>query len=696
VAEGLSPLDLAIIGAYILFALAAGAVFSRQAGRSAESFFVGDRKLAWWVAGTSMVATTFAADTPLLVTGIVASDGISGNWIWWVVAIAHLTAAFFFARMWRRSGVITDAEIIELRYSGKSASALRLIKALYFGLFINCLTMAWVIAAMVKISRAFFVVDPLLVILVCVIVSVSYTLMGGFRSVVVTDLVQFALSAGGAILLAVLLMQSFGGLGRMDSEPGHRSGLLGSVSNAIEANGDRSLSEVFDLVPPTDHPTIPLVFLVTLLVAGWWRWAEGTGYFVQRMAACRNEAHAEGAMIWFAVVHNSFRPWPWILVGLGSLVLFPQIPGTAPTQLTGEISSAVAATEPFRVAPAVLDLGTGGELRFQGLPSGCHAVLAGQSTAIEGSSTSERIATFESFDKTGVFPLVIDCPHEGLQARVEGLRIELLDREMGYPLVMKRVLPKGLLGLVVASLLAAFMSTIDTHVNWGASYLVQDVYRRFIRPHGPPKHYVKVSRFSVVLIAVIAGALALQIQSIATVWRFLLTLGAGLGSVSAIRWFWPRVTAWAELAAIAVTTVLGLALELFGTTTLFGGPNPLYVVTVPGWLKILAIAGFSLATWIPVSLFGPRTDDETLRNFANLVRPPTRAWLPWSRHTPEPILGSTVRFSASLFVLFGSLIGTGDLILARPLRGISFLFSSGLVLLLILRSAARSNTVATD
>ncbi|MEJ2085776.1 MAG: hypothetical protein P8Y44_08870, partial [Acidobacteriota bacterium] len=319
-----------------------------------------------------------------------------------------------------RSGVITDAEIIELRYSGRPASALRLIKALYFGLFINCLTMAWVIAAMVKISRAFFVVDPLVVISVCVVVSVSYTLMGGFRSVVVTDLVQFALSAGGAILLAVLVMMSFAGLGKIGVEASDSSGLLGSVSEVIEMNGDRSLSDVFDLVPPKDHPTLPPVFLLTLLIAGWWRWAEGTGYFVQRMAACRNEAHAEGAMIWFAVVHNSFRPWPWILVGLASLVLFPGIPGTPPAELTAEVSNSPAAVASVRVAPAVLDLGTGGALRFQGLPQGCQAELAGQSTGIHGSSKNERIATFESFDKTGVFPLLIDCPGQHFQARLEG------------------------------------------------------------------------------------------------------------------------------------------------------------------------------------------------------------------------------------------------------------------------------------
>ncbi len=690
--DGLSLLDLSIIAAYMAFALGAGVFFSKQAGRSTESFFVGDRKLAWWVAGTSMVATTFAADTPLLVTGIVATDGVSGNWIWWAVAIAHLTAAFFFARMWRRSGVITDAEITEIRYSGRPAAALRMIKALYFGLFINCLTMAWVIAAMVKISRAFFEVEPIVVISICIAVSVSYTLMGGFRSVVVTDLVQFGLSAVGAIVLAVLLVSQFGGLGNAPTETEAPSGLLGAVATAVETTGDRSLADVLDLIPPSDHPTLPPIFFLTLLIAGWWRWAEGVGYFVQRMAACRDEAQAEGAMIWFAVVHNAFRPWPWILIGLGSLILFPQLPGNPDARLEIQGPIDPEGTHTALVSPSTLDLATGGTLVFLGLPDNCDADLAGQSRPLEKVGPGKHMASFRGFDDTGVFDLRLSCPGQDPGVHFSGFRIELLDREMAYPLVMREVLPSGLLGLVVASLLAAFMSTIDTHVNWGASYLVQDLYRRFIRPDQSQQHYVFVSRLSVLLIAVIAGLVALQIQNIASVWRFLVTLGAGLGSVSALRWFWPRVTAYAELAAMGVTTLLGVGLEVFGTETLFGGPNPFFVTAVPGWSKIMMIAGVSLATWIPVSLFGPRNDDATLRRFATLVRPPSKAWARWSPTPPESMAGTALRFGAALFVLFGSLAGTGDLILGSPRRGVMLLIGAASMLLWILRRKPKSET----
>ncbi|MCB1034931.1 MAG: hypothetical protein KDD47_13975, partial [Acidobacteria bacterium] len=345
----LSFLDLAIIAGYVVFALAIGGWFARTKKKEVESFFVGDRSLPWWLAGTSMVATTFAADTPLAVTGIVAADGISGNWIWWSWAIAHLTATFFFARLWRRSGVITDAEITELRYSGRAAAALRGVKAFYFGIFINCLTMAWVMAAMIKIARAFFDVEPGWVVAGCVVVSVAYTLMGGFRSVVITDLAQFALGMGGAVLLAVLVVQSMGGVGQIP-DPGaaiEGSGLLGSLSAAVDAEGARSLEDVLGLLPPANHPTLPPIYFAILLLAGWWRYAEGTGYLVQRFAACRNEAHAQGASLWFAVAHNALRPWPWLLVGLAALVVYPRLPGEAPTRLEGSALTA---------RPAVLDV----------------------------------------------------------------------------------------------------------------------------------------------------------------------------------------------------------------------------------------------------------------------------------------------------------------------------------------------------
>ena len=336
----LSSLDLTVIALYLFFAACVGSFFMRRAGRSVESFFVAGRRLPWWLAGTSIVATTFAADTPLAVTGIVAADGISGNWMWWCWAIAHVSATFFFARMWRRSGVVTDAEIVELRYGGRIAAALRGFKALYFGIFVNCLTMAWVIAAMVKISRAFFDIDPGWVIFISIAASVLYTTLGGFRTVVITDLVQLILGMGGAILLAVLVVQGMGGLGELPEGSSPGKGLLGELAATAGNNGMRSIESVLDFIPSADHPTIPWIYFAALLLAGWWRQAEGYGYMIQRLAACRNESHAQGAALWFAVGHNALRPWPWILVGLAALVLYPMVPGEAPSNLNGELITA--------------------------------------------------------------------------------------------------------------------------------------------------------------------------------------------------------------------------------------------------------------------------------------------------------------------------------------------------------------------
>ncbi len=578
-------IDWAIIGLYAVAAVALGSLFSRSASKSVDSFFVGGRDLPWWIAGTSIVATTFAADTPLAVTGIVASGGISGNWIWWSWAIAHVVATFLFARMWRRSGVITDAEITELRYSGPCAAALRGFKAVYFGLFINCITMAWVIAAMVKISRAFFDWPAPAVIAVCVVVAVVYTILGGFRSVVATDMIQFGLGMAGAVALAWLAMDSFGGMGAAPGADGTGgSGLLLALDQAL-AGGDRSLAEVLAFVPGVEHPTMPLLFFAALMIAGWWRQAEGNGYVVQRLAACKDEGHAQAASLWFAVAHNALRPWPWFIVGLAALVVFP-----------------------------------------------------------------------------------------GLE-----------DPEMGYPLAMGRYLPPGMLGVVIASLLAAFMSTIDTHTNWGASYLVQDVYLRFLRPDASQKEAVAVSRLAILLMALLAGITALFVQNIASVWVFIINLGAGLGSVTAARWYWSRVTPHAEFAALGVTTVLALGLLLFGTPTLFGGPNPLFLVPVPAWAQICIIAGGSLASWVPVALWGPQNDPAVLRSFAARVRPGGPGWAAWRSEPGDPLLPALLKVVAGLAVVYGALFGIGDLVLGRWPRGLGLLVVAAVALAWILR-----------
>lgn len=662
----LSFIDLAIIALFVIGAVVVGGLFVKSASTSVESFFVGDRKFPWWVAGTSIVATTFAADTPLAVSGIVANDGVSGNWIWWCWAIAHLTSTFFFARLWRRSGVITDAEITELRYGGRAAAWLRGVKAVYFGVFVNCLTMAWVIAAMVKISRAFFPdVHPTWVIVACVVTTVIYTSLGGFRGVVITDLVQFSIGMVGSIVVAVLAVQSVGGLGTRATAEGEGSGLLGALDRTY-AQAAGEVDHLLEFLPGSDHPTIPPIYFVVLLVAGWWRYAEGNGYIVQRLASAKDEAHAMGANLWFAVAHNALRPWPWILVGLVSLVVFPKIDETrALDQLVMQVTAPNGRVE-IIAEPASVDVVTGGVVNISGVQPTCRAIVFDQEVPIVDGK-----ATFAPFAKGGITTLQIVCgdkPNERIA--ISGFSVQLKDREMAYPLLMRLLLPAGLLGLVIASLIAAFMSTIDTHTNWGASYLVNDLYRRFIAPSRAPEHYVVVSRLCIVLMAILAGVAASFVESIATVWRFVIMLGAGLGSVTAARWYWSRVTPHAEFAAMATTTLLAVVLEAMSAPTWFGGANPLAPYALAEWQKIVAVALASLFTWIPVALFGPKNDEAAVARFVERVRPFGPGWGRASEDGASPtraLLGVVV----GLVIVFGTLFGLGELLLGSTPIGVA-------------------------
>jgi solute:Na+ symporter, SSS family len=633
----LEPIDFGVIAVYFVLVLGLGVWVARKAITGIESFFLGDRQLPWWLSGTSILATTFSADTPLAVTGLVALGGVSANWIWWVWGIAHVVGAFFFARLWRRSGVMTDAELTELRYGGPAAAWLRGFKAIYSGFFLNILTMSWVIAAMIKISQALFDVEPLVVVLASVATSVLYTTIGGFRSVVLIDFVQFSLGMAGAVLLAVVVVDAFGGMGVYAT--GGTSGGAGLLGAVADVSG-RSASELLDLFPGPDHPTMAPAYFLALLLCGWWRNAESGGYAMQRLAACKTEGHAEGASLWFAVMHNAIRPWPWIVVALGALAVFPMPEGQVP-------ETARSTDGQIQVRPASLDLVTGGQLQLSGtnLRAGMTAQLGGQKhplVAHDGALTAD----FGGLERSGRMELSV--PELG--AVVPGIQVFLRDREMAYPLMMVRFLPSGLLGLMVASLLAAFMSTIDTHTNWGASYVVRDVYQRFLRPQASEKELVRVSRASIVMFAVVAGIASLYVDSIAEVWRFLLTLGAGLGSVSLARWFWPRVTPHAEFAAIAVSTVAAVLLP---------------------WLKlsndaeIIGVAALSLSAWIPVALFGPQNDAASLVRFADRVRPPGATWQKISPTAMSAVRFPVVRTALGLLLLLAVLWLMRGLVLGR-------------------------------
>ncbi|EMM72263.1 Na+:solute symporter [Leptospira weilii] len=529
-----SILDWFFILSYLLFAFAAGVLLSPKAGKNLVSYFVADRKLPWWWLGTSMVATTFAADTPLVITGFVAADGISANWFWWSWAIGYMAMTVFFAGKWRRMEVLTDVEFVELRYGGKPATILRMVKAFYLSILVNSIVLGWVFKAMSKITGpfldwkdifgkngfaivqslwpSFLIFDSLnntITVLILFLVVIVYSSMGGIQGVILTDLVQFALGMGGAILFAVYAVYSQGGI----------SGLLMGMKEIYPDKYESILS----FWPDFQGASLPFnVFLIFISVQ-WWAqyYSDGSGYLAQRIHTAKNPKEAEKGSLWFNVANFIVRTWPWVLTALVTLVVFPL--------------------------------------------------------------------------------------HDPTRYFSEG-QIVGGDREMGYPILMKLVLPSGILGIVFASLMAAFMSTADTHINWGASYLVNDFYLRFIHPGASDKTLVRVSRIAVVLMSIVAILVATQIQSIASAWKFLLAFASGMGLPQILRWVWWRTNAWTELSGMITALVLSMILY------------PLFPEVRSEYLLFWVAIG-SVIVSIVVTLLTPPVSQETLDAFVQRAQP---------------------------------------------------------------------------
>ncbi len=480
----LTALDWAIIASYFAISLAIGLYFYRRAGRGVTEFFLSGRRLPWWLAGTSMVATTFAADTPLAVTGLVAREGIAGNWIWWNAAIGSMLTVVFFARLWRRAGIVTDVEFAEIRYAGRRAALLRGFRALYLGIPINCLIVGWVNLAMAKILAVTLGWDLLTAVLVTLGITGAYTAVSGLWGVVVTDLFQFSLAMLGTVVLAWYALQvpAIGGL----------DGLLASLP-----------PETFKFFPASGGGgadggavlTLPLVTFATYLSVQWWAsWYPGQepgggGYVVQRVMSARDERHAFLATLWYTVANFCLRPWPWVIVGLTSLVLYP----------------------------------------------------------------------------------------------------DLVDKEAGYVLVLRDHLPVGWRGLLLGAFFAAYMSTVGTQLNWGTSYVVNDLYRRFLRPEAPEAHYVTVSRLATLVVMVLAGIVTFYLESIRQAWEFILESGAGIGLILMLRWYWWRINAWSEIAAMVAPAIGFLYLKFF-TVVAF----PYTLLYLAAWTTSCALA----VTWL--------------------------------------------------------------------------------------------------
>jgi len=568
----LSVIDWAIVGIYMVATLLLGLYLARRASGSLVDFFVGGRSLPWWLAGTSMAATTFSIDTPLYVAGVVGTRGIAGNWEWWNFAVAHVILIYIFARLWRRAEIVTDAELTELRYGGRPAAVLRGTKSFLFAIVINSVGIGLAMLAMVKVLDALEVFPQLATVIpaldagdqnaklwTVVFVTVFvllYAGLAGLWGVVVTDFFQFFLGLFGAIVVAVVAVSHVGGLGEMV----RRAELQTDFDLTAFTPFTFGEGPLFGLAGMSAAAGITFSTFFAYTFVQWWafRRSDGGGEFVQRLAAARDEAEAEKAAWFFNLMHYVVRTWPWVIVAVVAVVVFP----------------------------------------------------------------------------------------------------DLEDRELGYPLLMMEFLPSGVLGLVVASLVAAFMSTVSTLINWGASYLTNDLYARFMSPNASQRQLVLAGRVASVLVATLGAGVAFYSEHVMTIFRLILAIGTGPGLVLILRWFWWRINAWAELSAMLAGFLIGV-----GTTF------------VPGLqigdfgLQLMTITLITAAIWIPVMLLTSPESESKLDSFYIRVRPGGPGWAVVRARTGVPAaqdLGCDAkRVLAGLMILFGLMFLVGGLLLLR-------------------------------
>jgi SSS family solute:Na+ symporter len=582
----LDAFDWTVVGAYGAIALIVGLYFARRAGKGTAEFFLSGRKLPWWMLGTSMVATTFSTDTPNLVTDLVRTGGVSQNWLWWAFLITGMCTVFFYAKLWRRSGVFTDMGFYELRYSGRPAAFLRGFRALYLGVFFNVMIMATVTLAAIKIGGVLLGIDKYTTVLIAGTITVIYSATSGLWGVVVTDLLLFVIAMVGAVAAAyyALAQPEVGGLAGLVSHP--------------EIAGKLSLLPDF-----SDWRVAVPVFLVPIAVQWWATWYPGAepgggGYVAQRMLAARNETESMKATLWFNIAHYALRPWPWILVALASLAVYPTLDSLA--------------------------------------------------------------AAFPNVDPS------------------------ILRHDLAYP-AMLVFLPHGLLGLVVASLAAAYMSTISTHLNWGASYVVEDFYRRFLRPDRDERHYVAVARLSTVGLIALALLVSLWLENALQAFQILLQIGAGTGMIFLLRWFWWRINAWSEISAMVISFAVAVWFQF--------GHEAVGLPAIHPSLQLVIGVALTTVVWLSVTWMTAPTDTVTLQAFYDKIRPFGRGWARVVEVTDTPVSGSvTAALTCWLLgcvVVYAALFGTGYVLYGRAGLGSLFLGASALAALGLFRTLPR-------
>ena len=554
----LTTLDWTIVGAYFAVSLAVGIWASKQAGEDTKSFFLAGRNMPWWLLGVSMVATTFSTDTPNLVTDLVRQNGVSGNWVWWAFLLTGMLTVFVYAKLWHRSGVLTDIEFYELRYSGKAAAFLRGFRALYLGLVFNVLVMGAVSLAAVKFGEIVLGWPGWLTLTIACSITLAYSTLGGLKAIIITDFVQFSLAMIGSIwaMIYILGLEQIGGL-----------------SNLI---AHANVVDKLALIPDLSDPDIWIPILLVPLAVQWWASyypgsePGGGGYIAQRMFSAKDEKNAVSATLFFNVAHYALRPWPWILIALSSLIVFP------------ELSDIKAA--------------------FPNLPA----------------------------DKLG--------------------------HDVAYP-AMLTLLPSGLLGLVAASLIAAFMSTMSTQLNLGASYLVNDFYHRFIKPDASEKHLVNVGRLFTIISIILGGGLGLFLTSAGQAFTLLLMIGAGTGMIYILRWFWWRINAYTEIVAMVSSLCIAFYYNFIDQS-------------FAGWEKIVFGAILTTVVWVVATYLTPPDDEETLQNFVKKVNPGGPGWSKYSQGVssePWPVPNGILCMILGCIAVYSVLLGVGQLIYGEPL-----------------------------
>ncbi len=665
----LELIDWGIIGLYFLVILVIGLAVTRQASQSATEFFLSGRNMPWWLLGISMVATTFSADTPNLVANIVRENGVAGNWAWWVFLLTGMLTVFVYARLWRRSGVLTDLEFYELRYSGGPAAFLRGFRAVYLGIIFNVLIMATVCLAAIKIGSAMLGLAPWTTVLGVSLITVMYSSLGGLRGVLLTDFVQFIVAMIGSIWAVFVVLD------------------LPEVQGLSSVLSDPAVQPRLSLLPRMGDRDAWITLLILPLAVQWWSvWYPGAepgggGYIAQRMLAAKSESHAVGATFFFNAAHYALRPWPWILIALASILVFPM-------SISGGRSDRVPMAEGAqaflqREVPVADRVQLGEELESRRVANLDDSTAVAQYTRLQrimaehpehpevlslAYLSRKKGSSDEWADPLSVEPLV------SLHLANPELPVSKLGQDLAYP-SMLRFLPPGLIGLVLASLLAAVMSTLSTHLNWGASYVVHDTYQRFIQPDASEASLVTLGRVTTLGLMVLAALLALALSDALQSFQILLQIGAGTGLIFILRWFWWRINAWSEIAAMLISFIVALTLQLL---------LPALGITLGSGDQLLIGVGVTTLGWMLVTFLTPPDDQRVLREFYQKIQPAGPGWRRVIERAAEE--GEAVELSPErgrlplqllamlmgTVAVYGALFGTGFWIYGDVLPAVAF------------------------